>query len=286
MEKMGALTQNRVPFSSRLLRLGEVLAHAILLVVVLANIMPFVWMALGSFKTYLDLTNNPGWPNPWTLANYIEIISRANFLQSFLNSFLVALPRVVLALVQSSALGYIFAKYRFPGRDALFTILLSTMMVPFVVRLIPLYVTLSGFGLVNKLSSLVVIAMYSTIGTFMLRQSIREIPDDLIDAARIDGAGEFWIYRSLIVPLSKSPLAALAVFTFLWAWDDFLFPGILLTAPQVKTLPLVLSGLRSLYWNRYELFAAGAMLTVVPVMVLYAALQGQFIRGIALSGLK
>ena len=168
----------------------------------------------------------------------------------------------------------------------LFAILISTMMVPFVVRLIPLYVTLSDFKLVNKLGSLVVIAMYSTIGTFILRQSIHDIPDDLLDAARIDGAGEFWIYSRLIVPLSKASLSALAIFAFLASWDDYMFPSILLTDPKIQTLPLVLAGLRNIFWSRYELFSAGAMLTVGPVMLLYSFMQRQFIRGIALTGMK
>jgi len=268
------------------LNLGQIAAHTVLIVVVISNLLPFVWMAFGSFKTYRDLTNNPWWPKPWTWDNYVKIMTRQNFGQAFLNSTLVAVPRVLLACFTSAAVAYVFAKYRFPGRDLLFTLLLSTMMVPFVVSLIPLYVTLADLKLINKLSSLIIVAIFSTIGTFILRQSIRDIPDDLLDAARIDGAGEIWIYSRLIIPLSRGPLAALTVFTFLGSWDDFMFPSLVLTNPAVKTLPLVLAGMRSIYWDRYELFAAGAMLTVVPVMILYASLQGQFIRGIALTGLK
>ena len=268
------------------LNLGQIAAHTVLIVVVIANLLPFVWMALGSFKTYGDLTNNPWWPNPWTIENYNKLPARQNFAQAFLNSIMVTVPRVLLACFTSVAVAYVFAKYRFPGRDLLFTLLLSTIMVPFVVSLIPLYVTLSDLKMINKLSSLIAIAIFSTTGTFILRQSISDIPDDLLDAARIDGAGEIWIYARLIVPLSRGPLAALAIFTFLGSWDDYLFPSLVLTDPAVKTLPLVLAGMRSIYWDRYELFAAGAMLTVVPVMILYAALLGQFIRGITLTGLK
>jgi multiple sugar transport system permease protein len=250
------------------------------------DIVPLIWVVLASFKTLPDLASNPGWPHPWTFANYNEIITRANFLGAFMNSVYVAGTRVILALVTSSALGFVFSKYHFPGRDTLFAILLSTMMVPFVVRLIPLYMTLSDFKLTNHVESLIVIAMFSTIGTFILRQSIRDIPNELLDAARIDGASEFWIYIRLIIPLSKAPLSALAVFTFLFSWDDYLFPSILLTKPTVQTLPLVLAGLRSIFWSRYELFSAGAMLTVMPVMILYSAMQKQFVRGIALTGMK
>jgi multiple sugar transport system permease protein len=283
--RTGTLSKG-IPAQKRRLDIGQVLSHLALMLLVIIDIIPLIWVVLASFKTLPDLSTNPGWPNPWTFSNYNEIILRANFVGAFLNSVWVAGARVILALVTASALGFVFAKYRFPGRDTLFAILLSTMMVPFVVRLIPLYVTLSDFKLTNRVDSLIVIAMFSTIGTFILRQSIRDIPNELLDAARIDGAGEIWIYLRLIVPLSKAPLSALAVFTFLFSWDDFLFPSILLTKPDVQTLPLVLAGLRSIFWSRYELFSAGAMLTVVPVMILYSAMQKQFVRGIAMTGMK
>jgi multiple sugar transport system permease protein len=147
--------------------LWQVAAHTTLLVMVLANLLPFVWMVLGSFKTYPDLANNPGLPNPWTTANYVEILSRANFAQALVNSVFVAAPRVLLACLTSAAVGYVFAKYRFVGRDILFTLLLSTTMVPFVVVLVPLYVTLADLGLVNNLGALIVVAIFSTVGTFI-----------------------------------------------------------------------------------------------------------------------
>ncbi|MCL5997237.1 MAG: carbohydrate ABC transporter permease [Chloroflexi bacterium] len=265
---------------------GQTVAHGVLILFSLAAVMPFVWMFLGSFKTYTDLASNSGLPNPWIWDNYVTIMSRASFPQAFLNSVLVAVPRVVLGCFTSVAVAYVFAKYKFPGQNVLFTLLLSTMMVPFVVVLIPLYITLSDLGMVNQLTSLIIIAVFSTFGTFLLRQSIRDIPNELIEAARIDGAGEIWIFSQVILPLSTSPLAALAIFTFLGSWDDFLFPGIILTTPTVKTLPLVLAGLRGLFWDRYELFAAGSMMTVAPVMLLYAIMQKQFVRGIALTGMK
>lgn len=270
----------------RSLNLGQVAGHVILMVVVVMNLLPIVWLVFASFKTYQDLTNNPWWPRPWTVANFQTILGRLNFPRAFLNSVIVAVPRVLLACLTSTATGYVFAKYEFPGRDILFVLLLSTMMVPFVVIMIPLYITLADLGLVNKLISLVIIAFFSTMGTFLLRQSIRDIPDDLMDAARIDGAGEFWIYSRLIVPLSKGPMSALAIFAFLTSWDSFMFPSIVLTDPKVKTLPLVLAGMQGIYWDRYELYAAGAMLTVVPVMILYAFMQRQFIEGITMTGFK
>ena len=274
------------PARLRLPGVGQIAAHGVLVSVAIADLLPFVWMVLGSFKTYVDLTNNPGWPAPWTWANYDEILSRTNFVQAFLNSVIVVLPRVLFGGLTSAAMGYVFAKYRFPGRDLLFTVLISTMMVPFVVILVPLYVTLADLGLVNNLYGLIIFGAYNTFGVFLLRQSILGIPNELIDAARIDGANEAWVFSRVIIPLSGAPLAALTVVIFLASWDDYMFPSVVLTDPAVKTIPLFIAGLRTLYWSRYELFATGAMLTVVPVMLLYAMLQKHFVRGITLTGLR
>jgi multiple sugar transport system permease protein len=182
--------------------------------------------------------------------------------------------------------GFVFAKYRFWGKERLFTVLLSTMMVPFAVVLVPLYVTVADLGLTDKLAGIIVTGLCSTFGIFMMRQFMESIPNDLIDAGRIDGAGEWWIFTRLVMPLATAPLSALAVFTFLGTWDNFMWPMVVLTSPGNRTVPLVLAGLRSLYWSRYELYAAGSMLTVTPVMILYAAASKQFVRGIAMTGLK
>ncbi|MDI7278166.1 MAG: carbohydrate ABC transporter permease [Anaerolineae bacterium] len=271
---------------SRLPGLGVAAAHALLLVASLAAVLPFIWLFLGSFKAYADLAANPWWPRPWVLDNYQQIVTRAGFPQAFLNSLLVVGPCVFQVCFTSAAVGYVFAKYRFPGRDLLFTGLLSTMMVPFAVVMVPLYLTLKDLGLINKLGALIVISVFSTFGTFLLRQTIRDIPNELIEAARIDGAGEVWIFLRVIIPLSGATTAALAVFTFLGTWDDFMFPNIILTTPSVKTLPLVLAALRAIWWDRYELYCAGSMLTVAPVMIVYALMQQQFVRGIAMTGIK
>ena len=189
-------------------------------------------------------------------------------------------------LLTSAVAGYVFAKYRFWGKEQLFTLLLSTMMVPFAVVLVPLYVTVANLALVDKLTGIIITGLCSTFGIFMMRQFMESIPNDLIDAGRIDGAGEWWIFSRVVLPLAKAPLSALAVFTFLGSWDSFLWPLVVLTSPENQTLPLVLAGLRSLYWSRYEMYAAGSMLTVLPVMVLYAVASKHFVRGIAMTGLK
>jgi|SRR6185312_12603590 len=264
---------------------GQVPIHLALALMVVLVMLPFLWMVLGSFKTYPDLINNPNHlPNPWTIANYQEIFGLANFSNAFVNSVIVAATRTVTACVTSVVLGYVFAKYRFFGKNALFLLLLSTMLIPFPSVMVALYLRLSELHLLNQLIGLILIAVYSTFGTLILRQWIQGIPDALIDAARLDGAGEITIITRIIAPLSAPPLGALAVFTFLISWDDYLFPGIVLTDPMTRTLPLALAGLKSLFWERYEMFCAGAMITVVPVMLLYAFMQNHFVKGMTFMG--
>jgi multiple sugar transport system permease protein len=267
---------------------GEVGAHTILIVISLASILPFVWMFFGSFKTFSELTRFPPTvlPQHFTLANYREIIFEVNFPNAFLNSVMQATAVTLSTLLTSSLAGYVFAKYRFWGKEQLFAILLMTMMVPFAVVLVPLYVTIADLQLADQLGGIIVTGLVSTFGIFLMRQFIESVPSELIDAGRIDGAGEWWIFARLILPIAGAPLAALGIFTFLANWDSFLWPLVVLSSPENKTLPLVLASLRSLYWSRYELWVTGSMLTVAPVMLLYAVAQKQFIRGIALTGLK
>lgn len=265
--------------------LSGLVAQTVLVAMAVAVLVPLVWMVLGSFKTYPDLLNNPNQlPQPWTLTNYIEIFSIGRFDLAFMNSVIVSALRTLFACLTSVVLGYVFAKYTFPGKNVIFILILSTMMIPFPSIIIALYLKLSDLQLLDQISGIVLVSLFYTFGVLLLRQWIAGIPNAFIEAARIDGASELRIIFSIIVPMSAPPLAALAVFVFLGSWDDFLFPSLVLTSPDVKTLPLALAGLKMLYWDRYELYCAGAMVTVVPVMLLYASMQKQFVRGFTLMG--
>jgi ABC-type glycerol-3-phosphate transport system permease component len=270
-----------------LAKTGRILPHIVLIILTFTSLMPFVWMFFGSFKSYVDLTSSKSLlPVQWTFDNYVQISQRANFIRGLFNTTWVAIVVTSATMLTSALAGYVFAKYRFWGKEQLFTVLLATMMVPFAVVLVPLYVTIADLKLTDRLFGIVITGLCSTFGIFMMRQFMESIPSDLIDAGRIDGAGELWIFTRVILPLATAPLSALAVFTFLGNWDSFLWPLVVLTSPGNRTLPLVLAGLRSLYWSRYEIYAAGSMLTVLPVMVLYAAASKQFVRGVAMTGLK
>ncbi len=261
--------------------------HALLLILGVSVIMPFLWSFFASFKFFKELNTSPDFfPKVWTLKNYDEIITRVGFFDALRNSIIVAFAVTFCVLFTSSALGYVFAKYHFPGKDKLFAALLSTMMLPFAVVLVPLYITIVTFGLQNQLIGIIVVSTWSTFGIFMMRQFMESIPSELIDAARIDGSSEFRIYSLIILPLSAAPLAALAVMTFLAQWDNYLWPLVVINSPEKQTLPLLLAGLRSLYMTRYDLWTAGSMLTILPVMTLYVFASKYFIQGIATTGMK
>ena len=266
---------------------GQAIVHLVLLVFALAAVLPFLWMVFGSFKEYKELTSSMALlPQTWTLDNYDQIIGRVNFLNAFRNSVIIAVIQTFSVLLTSSAAGFVFAKYRFPGKEILFTMILATMMIPFAVVLIPLYIFMSDIGAMDQLTGIILPGMWSAFGIFLLRQFMEGVPSELLDAARIDGSSEWRIYSQIMIPLCGAPMAALAILIFLGSWDSFLWPSLVLSSPEKQTIPLVLAGLRSLYWSRYDLYMAGSMLTVVPIMLIYIFASKHFIRGIALTGLK
>ena len=269
------------------LHIAQWILHALLLMMVVIAIFPFVWMVFASLKPFKELVESRDLlPHTWTLRNFEEILSRVNFIAAFRNSIIAAVSVTVVSVYTSSILGYIFSKYRFPGKEILFIIVLSTLMVPFTVVMVPLYVTIADFGLADQLGGIIVTGFYTAFGIFMMRQFMESIPFELIDAARIDGASEWRIFFMLVLPMSLSPMSALAVFVFLNNWESFLWPLIVLNSLDKQTLPLVLAGLRNLWWTRYEMWAAGSILSVVPVMIIYSFASRYFIRGIAMTGLK
>jgi len=263
-------------------------AYLLLSALSLLAIVPFVFLVFSAFKPYTELTDPfpTFFPKHWSLFAIKEIVFRQGFLPALWNTIWVAAAVTGVQALTSSCTGYVFAKYRFPFKEALFKTLVATMMIPFVVIMIPLYVQVYQMHLVDNLWALVVIGLWSTFSLFTMRSFIESIPTDLIEAARIDGAGEFWIYAKVIIPLSLAPLTTISVFTFLAQWDNFLFPSVIINTPARQTLPLLLTGLRNIYLTRYDVMIAGSLLTVLPVLVAYAFSQRTFVRGAQTSGLK
>jgi multiple sugar transport system permease protein len=250
---------------------------------------PFVWMLLSSFKPEAEIRANPPtwWPQDLTFGNYGKLFDELDFPLFFTNSAIVAVLTTLGNLLFCSAAGYALAKLPFAGKRALFGIVLGTLMVPSVVTIVPLFVLTSNLGLVNTLAGLILPFLAQAFGVFLMRQFILSIPDDLLEAARIDAASEWRIYWQIVLPLCRPALATLGILTFLSSWNNFLWPLVAATEEETYTLPVALA-LYAIGQNRteYNLLLPGAVVIVVPVIVVFLLLQRHFVRGIATTGLK
>ncbi len=250
---------------------------------------PFYWMIVTSFKPRSEVLVFPPtwWPSEPTLAPWRELTElRGGFHIFFRNSVFVTVSTTLLVLFTSAVSGYVFAKFEFPGRRVLFVILLSMMMIPFNVSLIPLYQLMANLKWTNSYWALIIPSVYSPFGIFLMRQFMHSIPSDLMDAARIDGASEWRIFFRIVLPLSTAAIGALGIFTFMGVWDDFLWPLVILDEPSLYTLPLGLSQLRGRFGSDVGTMTAGATVSVLPILIVYFFAQRRFIEGIALTGLK
>lgn len=266
----------------------SVILVAFLVLLSVIIVFPYVWMLLTSFKTNPDILKNPTslWPNPWTVSGYVTAVTKAPFLRWLSNSLIVTCSNVVLVIFTSTIIGFVFAKYRFPKKELLFTIILATMMVPAQVTMIPSFLIINKLGLYNTLGALIVPGIVVSFGIFMCRQFIEDIPDSLCEAAKIDGASDLLIYGRIVIPNIKSAIGSLAIFMFLGVWNDYLTPLIMLNDTKRMTLPLALSFFTSQHLTDNSATMAVASLVMVPVLIVFIAFQKQFIKGVALSGIK
>jgi len=249
---------------------------------------PLMWTTLASLKTRAEIVAIPGklLPQEVQWINYKKVIHIISFAVAYKNSLIIALIATTAVLVTSSIGGYAFAKLRFPGRDLIFLIILSTMMVPFFLGSIPLYVLMKWFGWLDSYYALIVPFVVSPFGIFLLRQFILGIPDALVDSARLDGCSEFRVYWSIILPLAKPALGALAIFNFLWAWNDFFWPLLIIQSPKLYTIPIALSHLQIKSALSYELISAGTVISIVPVLIVFLLGQKRITEGVAMTGIK
>jgi multiple sugar transport system permease protein len=268
---------------------AKVVLHAVLIAGLLVMVGPFVWMLLSSLKPEGEIRRVPAtwWPESPTWDNFRELFSRLDFPTYFTNSVVVAAAVTLGNLIFSSGLGYALAKLDFPGRRGLFALVLGTLMVPGMVTFVPLFVVVSTLGMVNSYAGMILPFLAQAFGVFLMRQYMLSIPDELLEAARVDGAGELRIFWQVVMPLCRPALATLAILTFLGSWNNFLWPLVVATTEDKYTLPVALA-LYSVGQNRaqYGLLLAGAVVVVVPVLILFLVLQRHFVRGIATTGLK
>jgi len=259
-----------------------------LLVLALLSLAPLAWMFSVSFMPRGEAAQFPPplLPSAPTFDNYRELFARTGMARYFANSLLVALSITGLSLLVNTMAGYAFAKLRFRGRERLFQWLLAALVVPAQVAMLPLFLLMKQLGLVNSYWGVILPAAAGVFGIFLVRQYARSLPDELIEAARIDGAGELRIFFRIVLPLLKPVLATLAVFTFMAAWNDFMWPLIVLTDQERYTLPVALASLSREYIMDVELMMAGAVVTVLPVLGLFLLLQRYYVQGLLLGSVK
>jgi multiple sugar transport system permease protein len=267
---------------------GSVVFYLVISLGALGMVLPMIWMVTTSFKDEQAVFSVPiQWiPVPFHPDNYARAYGFVPWAQYYFNSFFVAISHVVLALVFCSLAGFGFARYHFPGRSICFVLVLSTLMIPFQVIMVPLFIVTRQLGWLNTYAGLIIPGAVGAFGIFMMRQFMLTLPDELFAAARIDGASEPGLFWSIALPLAKPALAALAIFTFTGSWDSLLWPLIVTTKVNLRTLPLGLALFNSEYGNDYTGLMAATTAATVPVILLFVLLQKQFVEGIVMTGLK
>jgi ABC-type glycerol-3-phosphate transport system permease component len=263
--------------------------YAVLIVFLLISIMPIVWIVLASLKSSIELNNNPfSLPRSYTFGNIIEAWTIGKMSSYFLNSVIVAVPRVLCILALSTLAGYAFGKLKFPGRDGLFFFMLFGMMVPIQAMIIPLYYTMQNLGLINTYWAMIIpnFGLAMPFAIFMMRAFFRDIPDDLAESARIDGCGDFRTFWYILMPLMIPAITALLVFEFSSSWNDFLLPLLFVYDDAYRTLPLGLMYFSGEYTTNQSLVAAGVSIAVMPIIIVYVIFQRKFIEGITAGAVK
>nr|WP_255683348.1 carbohydrate ABC transporter permease [Luteimonas sp. MHLX1A] len=264
------------------------LVNAGLVVLALIALAPLLWMVAVSFmqKGEASAFPPPLLPAAPSLDAYRELFARAGMGRYFVNSLIVSIAITVGALLVNTMAGYAFAKLRFRGRDRLFQVLLAALVIPAQVAMLPLFLMMKGLGLVNTFGAVIIPALATVFGIFLVRQYARSIPEELLEAARIDGAGELRIFFQIVLPMLKPVLVTLAIFTFMAAWNDFMWPLIVLTDQDNYTLPVAIAALSREHVQEVEMMMAGAVVTVLPVLLLFLLLQRYYIQGLLLGSVK
>jgi multiple sugar transport system permease protein len=264
------------------------LVYGVPLLAALISVVPFLFMLGISFQSVHFISGNPlQWiPREPTLSSFQQVLTTKNFVRWIGNSLMVAGVVTAGALLIQSMAGYVFAKKNFPGRDVLFIVILAGLMVPRAVTIVPAFFIAKQFGMLNNYVGLVVVPLAVPLGVFLMRQSMASLPSELLDAGRIDGASEFGIFWRIVLPLSKPALAVLAIYTFMEQWREFLWPLIVITADELKTLPVGLSIFHTEFRTDYGVQMAGVLLSVLPFMVVFLFFQRYFIKGLTVGALK
>lgn len=249
---------------------------------------PFFWMVSTSFKSKGALMALPiQWiPKEPTLDAYKKVFSRFPFLRAIFNSMFITVSYTVITVLSASMAAFAFTKIKFPGANAVLNLYLASMMIPTQVTLIPLFVIMNNLKLINTYPSVILPSLFRAFGIFMLVQQMRSVPDDFVEAARIDGASMFRIYRTVILPLCGSSIATLTITTFMESWNDYLWPLLMLTDKNKMTLTLALNSLNGQYGTEYNVLMAGSLISMIPIVIVYICAQKHFKQGVMAGGVK
>lgn len=262
--------------------------NVILLLLGIITVYPFVWMLFSSFKVNKEIMalEQHLLPQAFTVENYINMNARFNFMRFFANSLLVTIVITLAVIYTSTICGFVLSKYKFKGRELLFGFVLCTMMIPWCVTIIPKYSMIQKFGWLDSYKALIIPAMFSGFGIFNMKQHIATLPDEILEAARIDGANEFYIFHRIIFPMAKNGISSIAIFQFLWAWEDYLWPYLIISTKEKQLLAVGLKMFSGQYSTDYGALFAATAISIIPVLLIYLIFQKQFIAGVASAAVK
>lgn len=262
--------------------------YSIAFVLVLVFLVPVIYIIVSSFKPINELfsTNPSFFPNQWTGDNYVEALARGDFSRYILNSLIVAVSSTVLAVIINTMSGYALAKFRFKGDSIIMLVILSTIMLPLEIIMVPIFTVLRFFGLYNSLWALIIPPAATPTGIFLMRQYLLTIPDEIIQSARIDGASEWKIFYSIIIPNAKPAIATIAIFSFMWRWNDYVWPLIAINSPKKYTLQLAIANFTGEFNTDYNSILAVSAISMIPMLIIFLIFQRQFVQGTVESGMK
>lgn len=269
-------------------KMNETLLYVSLCIIALIFILPVVWVIICSFKNTSELYKWPPTmiPKHPTFSNYIIAFKKGNFGLYFLNSTFVAVVATIITVIINTMAGYAFAKYSFKGNTFLLIAFISTLMIPLEVIMIPIFGVVKHVGLYNNIWGLIIPASATPTGLFIMRQYLLSVPDELLEASRIDGSSEWHTFWSIIVPISKPAMSVLAIFSFMWRWNDFLWPLILISNPKKYTIQLAISNFMGEYNVDWNSLLAMSVVSMIPVLIIFLIFQKQFVQGMVTSGMK
>jgi multiple sugar transport system permease protein len=265
----------------------NVVLHVVIIVGALVMFFPFLWTIVTSITPGAGLTQTPALipANP-SIEAYLRLFAERPFARQIANSFGLAAVTTAVQLVTSSTAAYAFSRLPFRGRGVVFALYLATMMIPLQVLIVPLFVELRAFGLLNTYLGALLPTFASAFGIFLLRQAVNQVPRELDEAATLDGAGHFRIFTQVVLPNIRPALATLTVFAFMGSWNSFLWPLVVLRKPELQTLPVALAGLQGQYTTEWDIVMAGSVVSVLPILAIYIFAQKYIIQGVASSGIK